>query len=86
VGGLSGPFAFKPDVIPVFGYIDDLVIVPLGILLAVRLVPAWLMAKFRDQATRQDICPVSHAGLVAIIILWLIAAFILIWLALSLFI
>src|SRR5215218_9526617 len=47
------PIDLIPDFIPILGYLDDLVIVPLGILLAVRLVPPDLMAEFREEARRR---------------------------------
>ena len=73
------PIDLIPDFIPVLGYLDDLIIVPLGILLAVRLIPDPLMAEFRARATERD-RPGSRAGLVAIIVIWLLAAAILAWL------
>ena len=47
---LRQPLDLIPDVIPVLGYLDDAVIVPAGILLAVKLVPADLMREFRAAA------------------------------------
>ena len=44
------PIDLIPDMIPVLGYLDDLLILPLGIWLAVRFIPAALMAGFRAQA------------------------------------
>ena len=44
------PIDLIPDFIPVLGHLDDIVIVPLGILLAVRLVPEDLMEEFRASA------------------------------------
>ena len=44
------PIDLIPDFIPVLGYVDDLLIVPLGILLAVKLVPPILMSEFRAAA------------------------------------
>ena len=44
------PIDLIPDFIPVLGQLDDLVIVPLGIVLAVKLVPPALMKEFRDAA------------------------------------
>src|SRR5712691_7272352 len=44
------PIDLIPDFIPVLGYLDDLIIVPLGILLVIKLIPAGLMAEFRTQA------------------------------------
>lgn len=45
------PIDLIPDFIPVLGHLDDVVIVPLGILLAVRLVPEDLMEEFRASAS-----------------------------------
>jgi len=70
------PVDLIPDFVPVLGYLDDLVIVPLGILLAVRLVPADLMAEFRAEAARRA-KPVSRAGLVAVLVVWAAAALLL---------
>jgi len=73
------PIDLIPDFIPVIGYLDDLLIVPLGIMLAVKLVPAGLMQEFRDAATRRA-RPVGKAGLVFMIAVWILAALALLWL------
>lgn len=73
------PVDLIPDFIPIIGYLDDLVIVPLGILLAVKLVPAGLMREFRDTAARRA-KPVSRAGLMFMIAVWILAALVLLWL------
>ncbi|MDX8494606.1 YkvA family protein [Mesorhizobium sp. VK22B] len=73
------PIDLIPDFIPVIGYLDDLLIVPLGIMLAVRLVPAGLMQEFRDEAARRA-KPVSRAGLMFMIAVWIAAALVLLWL------
>ena len=44
------PIDLIPDFIPILGHLDDLLIVPLGILLAVKMVPTELMGEFRDRA------------------------------------
>lgn len=44
------PIDLIPDFIPIIGYLDDVVIVPAGILLAVKLVPPELMSEFRAAA------------------------------------
>ncbi|MET3896447.1 uncharacterized membrane protein YkvA (DUF1232 family) [Devosia sp. UYZn731] len=67
------PVDLIPDFIPVLGYLDDLLIVPLGILAVVRLIPAPLLAEHRAAATLIAAKPVSRIGLVAIIVLWLLA-------------
>jgi uncharacterized membrane protein YkvA (DUF1232 family) len=64
------PIDLIPDFIPVLGYLDDLLIVPLGIALAIRLVPASLMDEFRAEAARRQGRPTSRAGLVAVILIW----------------
>jgi uncharacterized membrane protein YkvA (DUF1232 family) len=63
------PIDLIPDFIPILGYLDDLLIVPAGIWLAVRMIPAPLMAGFRDEARRRH-RPTSRAGLLAILFLW----------------
>ncbi|MDB5654212.1 MAG: hypothetical protein JWQ94_1825 [Tardiphaga sp.] len=67
------PIDLIPDFIPVIGYLDDLLLVPLGILLAVRLVPPALMAEFRA-AARDRGKPVSRAGAVIIVVIWMVGA------------
>ena len=79
------PVDLIPDFVPVLGYLDDLIIVPLGILIAIRLIPAPLMSEFRDMATERTQRPVSRSGLVAIVIIWLLAAALCLWLARDLF-
>ncbi|KRB40561.1 MAG: YkvA family protein [Pseudomonadota bacterium] len=48
------PIDLIPDFIPILGYLDDIVIVPLGIALAIRMIPAALMADFRAEAVSTD--------------------------------
>ena len=75
------PLDLIPDFIPVIGYLDDLLILPLGIMFAVRLIPPDLMAEFRRTATEGHPLPIHWAGVAIIISLWLIfAAAILLWL------
>jgi uncharacterized membrane protein YkvA (DUF1232 family) len=73
------PVDLIPDFIPVLGYLDDLLIVPLGILLAIRLVPAELMAEFRAEATSRAEKPVSRSGFIFILAIWLACLIFLIW-------
>ena len=75
------PIDLIPDFIPVLGYIDDLIIVPVGILLVVKLVPPELMAEYRLKASDQT-KPVSLFGLMVIAAMWLLCALILGWWAL----
>lgn len=65
------PIDLIPDFIPILGYLDDLVVVPLGIALAVRLIPAPLMAEFRANAAFVA-KPINRPMAVAIVVLWLV--------------
>lgn len=74
------PIDLIPDFVPVLGYLDDLLIVPAGIVLAVRLVPTPLMEEFRLLAEQRGAHPVSRAGLVAVVQIWVFAAAVCFWL------
>lgn len=64
------PIDLIPDFIPVLGYLDDLLIVPLGIMLAVRLIPSDVMAELRVDAAARLERPSSRAGLIVILAIW----------------
>lgn len=68
------PIDLIPDFIPVLGYLDDLIILPAGIALAVRLVPADLMTGFRAQAREIELRKCSKAGAAIVAGIWIIAA------------
>ena len=68
------PIDLIPDFIPVLGYLDDLIIVPLGIAAAIRLIPDPLMAEFRRLASDQAARPRSLAAAGVIAALWVAAA------------
>ncbi|NKK66151.1 DUF1232 domain-containing protein [Rhizobium leguminosarum bv. viciae] len=75
------PIDLIPDFIPILGYLDDLLIVPLGIMLAIRLVPVEVMNELRTEATGRIERPSSQVGLIFILAVWLIC---IIFLALAL--
>jgi uncharacterized membrane protein YkvA (DUF1232 family) len=66
------PIDLIPDFIPVLGYLDDLLIVPIGIWLAIRLIPPALMQELRAKAAERT-KPTSLAGATVIIGIWLVA-------------
>jgi uncharacterized membrane protein YkvA (DUF1232 family) len=69
------PIDLIPDFIPVLGYLDDLIILPLGIKVAIRLIPDDVMADLRRQAEERMLTrPRSAVGAVIVILLWLAAA------------
>ncbi len=68
------PIDLIPDFVPIIGYIDDLIIVPLGIILAIRLIPPPLMSEFRSLASDHERLPKNQTGAIAVICIWLIGA------------
>ena len=70
------PIDLIPDFIPVLGYLDDLLIVPLGIALALRMIPAEVMAECRAkaQANMSVGRPVNRWAAGVIIAIWLMLA------------
>lgn len=75
------PIDLIPDFIPVLGYVDDVLIVPAGIALALRLVPTDVMADCRARATAMAARPTSPVAAAVIIAIWLAAAAFVIWAA-----
>ena len=74
------PIDLIPDFIPVIGLLDDLIIVPAGIWLVIRLLPPPLMAEFRERATRAATRPTSLVAAAAVALIWLSVAAWLVWL------
>jgi uncharacterized membrane protein YkvA (DUF1232 family) len=72
------PIDLIPDFIPVLGYLDDLIILPLGILLAVRLIPQSVLeecqVKAREWAESHVQRPVSRLAAVLVVLAWLVIA------------
>jgi uncharacterized membrane protein YkvA (DUF1232 family) len=67
------PIDLVPDFIPVLGVLDDLLIVPLGIALTLKMIPAQVMVDARRKAEEMiaEGEPVSRLGAVVVIIIWL---------------
>ena len=66
------PIDLIPDVIPVLGLLDDLLLVPLGVWAVLKLAPADVVAEARAQAAALAEKPVSRTAAVVIALLWLI--------------
>jgi uncharacterized membrane protein YkvA (DUF1232 family) len=70
------PIDLIPDFIPVLGYLDDLVLVPLGIVLALKMIPPSVMMECRQRA--QEVMaqrkPVSRMAAAVIVAIWLLLA------------
>src|SRR5260221_7216095 len=73
-GYALSPIDLIPDFIPVIGYLDDLIIVPLGIMLAVSMIPDDVMAEHRATATAAGDRPVSRSAAAAVITIWIVFA------------
>jgi uncharacterized membrane protein YkvA (DUF1232 family) len=69
------PIDLIPDFIPVLGYLDDLIIVPLGLYLALRLTPAHVLAWGREQAALAPARPKSYWAAGVIVVVWLALAY-----------
>jgi len=75
--GLVVAYAFSPidlisDFIPILGYLDDLILVPLGISLALKMIPQEVMAECRQRAQEEMSAgkPVNWAAAIVIILVW----------------
>jgi uncharacterized membrane protein YkvA (DUF1232 family) len=77
-GYALSPIDLIPDFIPVIGYLDDLVLVPLGIWLVIALVPREIMVECRARAGDAS-PPASRTAMAVIILVWTSAALALGW-------
>ena len=82
VGYALSPIDLIPDAIPILGYLDDMIIVPVGLLLARRLIPPAVMIDCRQQVKSAGNAPRPNAVAAGVIIvLWIAsAAFLCCWL------
>lgn len=73
VGYALSPFDLIPDAIPVLGLLDDLILVPVGIWLVLKLVPQNVLKEARVQASKAESKPVSYIAAAFMIVVWLLA-------------
>jgi uncharacterized membrane protein YkvA (DUF1232 family) len=76
------PIDLIPDFVPFLGYLDDLILIPAGIALAIKLVPDSVLADCRakTQETFKNGKPVSRVAGVVIVVIWLaLAALCIVW-------
>ncbi|QEL64607.1 hypothetical protein OTERR_11310 [Oryzomicrobium terrae] len=69
----ASPIDLIPDFIPVLGYVDDLLLLPLAIWLILKLVPAEILAASRQRAAALAERPTSRTAALCIVVLWLAA-------------
>jgi uncharacterized membrane protein YkvA (DUF1232 family) len=76
VGYAFSPIDLVPDFVPVLGYLDDLILVPMGIALALKMIPAAVMTECRESA--QELMaqgkPVNRTAAAIIVAIWLLLA------------
>ncbi len=72
VGYALSPIDLIPDFIPILGYLDDLVLIPLGVILAIKLIPSDIMKECREQAEDvfKDGKPKNWVAGTVIILIW----------------
>jgi uncharacterized membrane protein YkvA (DUF1232 family) len=68
------PIDLIPDVIPILGYLDDLILVPLGIILVLKMIPPGVLAECREkaEAAMGQAKPTSRIAAIVIVVIWLI--------------
>jgi uncharacterized membrane protein YkvA (DUF1232 family) len=77
--GLS-PIDLIPDFIPVLGYLDELVVIPLGVLVVRRWIPDVVLRDCRARAETLTAQPVSRGGAAIVVGVWLLLAGLTLWL------
>lgn len=73
-GYALSPIDLIPDFLPVIGYLDDLLLIPLGIALCLKLLRPELMNEFRAKATEIDVRPVGKVAAALVVLLWIAGA------------
>jgi len=78
IGYALSPIDLIPDFIPVVGYVDDLIIVPIGISLLIKMIPKEIMEDCRERARSQSIGKKrrSWAAALIIVLIWLLVIYI----------
>lgn len=74
------PIDLIPDFIPVLGLLDDLLLVPAGIWLVLRMIPPEVLAELRMRAEEQAQLPRSRKAALVIVGLWVLSASLVAWL------
>jgi len=77
------PLDLIPDFIPILGYLDDLLIVPVGVWLVIKLIPAEVMAEYRVQAAMKIGLPVSKTAPFVIVTIWILSVAAIGWLVIN---
>ena len=70
------PIDLIPDFVPILGYLDDLILIPLGIVVAIRMIPGPVLEECRARARERmaSTRPVSRVAALVIVAVWIAAA------------
>lgn len=77
------PIDLIPDFIPVIGYLDDMILIPLGLALVVRLTPREVLDSAREKARALGTKPISYVAAILFAIAWLVGTWLLVRWALN---
>ena len=73
------PIDLIPDFIPVLGYLDEVIILPVAIALVIKMIPAPLLTEFREEAQKRAERPTSRVGALVIVAIWVAALALTLW-------
>lgn len=68
------PIDLIPDIIPVIGYLDDLILVPLGIALVIKMIPPQVLQDCREKAATAmaEDKPTNWVAAIVVVVLWFV--------------
>jgi len=87
VGYVFSPIDPIPDFIPVVGLLDEMVVVPLGVFITMKMIPSEVFAECREKARKmtEGEKPVSRVGAFVVVAVWLMCVALAVFLALRVF-
>ena len=71
VGYAFSPLDLIPDVVPVLGYLDDLILIPMGVAFAIRMIPEDVLVECRERARADEGRPVNRIAAAVVVAVWL---------------
>lgn len=66
------PIDLIPDFIPILGYLDDLILLPIGIYIVIKLIPEDVLVDARERASNTSIRPQNWIAGIFIIMIWIV--------------
>lgn len=75
IGYALSPIDLIPDFIPILGQLDDLVIVPAGVFLALKMIPEDVLNEYREKAKFLDYRPKNWVAVYIIVLIWLVSVY-----------